>query len=259
MSVVLQAHPAIVPGRCEAPLLNDTGHIDLRISDQRGIMDPRTFVLACATVIEEMLPLMPPEMGYRVLDFGLHVNPAALKQALQQAIDEAGQEAGTVLLGYGLCSQAIVGLRANGCTLVVPRVDDCISIFLGSRQAYTAQSRLEPGTYYLTKGWLEVGDTPFGEYDRLLEKYGRERADRMIRLMLHNYTRLAFINTGLQGLDTYRQQAQELARRFELRYEEIEGSDALVKKLLAGPWDEDLIVVLPGQEILHEHYFRQSP
>jgi hypothetical protein len=34
-------------------------------------------VLACATVIEEMLPLLPPDVSYEVLDFGLHVNPAA--------------------------------------------------------------------------------------------------------------------------------------------------------------------------------------
>jgi hypothetical protein len=61
---------------------------------------------------------------------------------------------------------------------------------------------------------LRSGDTPFGEYDRLLERYGRERADRMIRLMLHNYNRLAFVNTGRHGLETYRQQAQHLARRF---------------------------------------------
>jgi Protein of unknown function (DUF1638) len=219
-------------------------------------MDRKTFVIACATVIEEMLPLMPPDAGYQVLEFGLHTHPAALKTALQEAIDAAGQKAGTVLLGYGLCSQAIVGLRANGCTLVVPRVDDCISIFLGSRQAYAAQARQEPGTYYLTKGWLEVGDTPFGEYDHLLERYGQERADRMIRLLLHNYTRLAFINTGLQGLAEYRRQAQEIAERFGLRYEEIEGSNALVHKLLLGPWDGEFIVVSAGQELRHEDYFR---
>jgi hypothetical protein len=219
-------------------------------------MENHTFVIACATVIEEMLPLLPPGMGYQVLDFGLHVNPKSLKEALQAAIDQAGRSADTVLLGYGLCSQAIVGLRANGCRLVVPRVDDCISIFLGSREAYTQQSRQEPGTYYLTKGWLEVGDTPFGEYDRMLEKYGRERADRMIRLLLHNYTRLAFINTGIQGLDEYRRQAQELAERFVLRYEEIEGSNALVRKLLQGPWDGEFIVIEAGGELRHEDYFR---
>jgi hypothetical protein len=217
--------------------------------------DERVSVIACATVIEEMLPLMSNGIDYRVLDFGLHTNPAALKEALQEAIDAVGEEADTVLLGFGLCSQAIIGLRANGCRLVVPRVDDCISIFLGSREAYMEQSRGEPGTYYLTKGWLEVGDTPFGEYDLMLERWGREKADRMIHLLLHNYTRLAFIDTGLQGLAGYRRQAREIAERFDLRFEEIEGSNALVKKLLEGPWDEEFIVVEPGEELAHEDYF----
>jgi hypothetical protein len=221
-------------------------------------MTEHTHVIACATVIEEMLPLMPPEATHDALEFGLHTNPAALKNALQEAIDAAGRHADTVLLGYGLCSQAIIGLRATDCTLVVPRVDDCISIFLGSREAYAAESRQEPGTYYLTKGWLEVGDTPFGEYDHLLERFGREKADRTIKLLLHNYTRLAFINTGLQGLERYRQEAQAIAERFDLRFEEIEGSDALVKKILYGPWDDDFIVIPPGQELCLEHYFRPN-
>jgi hypothetical protein len=39
------------------------------------MIDPQTFkLIACATVIEEMLPLMPPELAYEVLDFGLHSN-----------------------------------------------------------------------------------------------------------------------------------------------------------------------------------------
>ncbi len=84
-------------------------------------------VLACATVMEEMLPLLPEDMPRQVLDFGLHVNPASLKAALQAAIDASAAEAETIVLGYGFCSMAVVGLKANGCTLVVPHVDDCIS------------------------------------------------------------------------------------------------------------------------------------
>ena len=65
-----------------------------------------TLVIACATVIEEMLPLLPPDVGHRVLDFGLHTDPAKLRQALQQAIDEVDPAVDTIILGYGLCSQA---------------------------------------------------------------------------------------------------------------------------------------------------------
>ena len=97
-------------------------------------------VLACATVMEEMLPLLPSDVAYQVLDFGLHINPANLKAALQDAIDAAAGTADEIVLGYGFCSMAVMGLRANGCTLVVPHVDDCISIFLGSRDEYRNRS-----------------------------------------------------------------------------------------------------------------------
>ena len=43
----------------------------------------RTAVIACATVIEEMMPHLPPAFKYEVLDFGLHVNPGALRSSLQ--------------------------------------------------------------------------------------------------------------------------------------------------------------------------------
>ena len=213
-------------------------------------IDPRhTKVIACATVIEELLPLLPPGMSHQVLDFGLHVNPQALKRSLQEAIDEAPPSAGTILLGYGLCSQAVVGLRANGCTLVVPRVDDCIALFLGSDAAYRQQSRAEPGTYYLTKGWIEAGDSPFDEYDGLVERFGPERAGWLIGQMLKNYTRLALIDTGQYELERYRAYARQKAAHFGLRYEEIPGSSALIERMLCGPWDGEFVVARPGETI----------
>jgi hypothetical protein len=216
-------------------------------------------VLACATVMEEMLPLLPPDVTYQVLDFGLHIKPANLKQALQDAIDAASGTADTIILGYGLCSMAVIGLRANGCTLVVPRVDDCISIFLGSGGAYKQQARAEPGTYYLTKGWIEVGDTPFTEYERVAAKYGPAKAEWVIREMIRNYTRLALIDTGHDGMDHYRDYSREMAERWNLRFEEIPGSDALVRRMLFGPWDEDFVVVPPGESIRYEHFFPGTP
>ena len=214
----------------------------------------RTQVVACATVIEEILPLLPEGLACQVLDFGLHLAPDTLRNMLQEAIDGASREAGTIVLGYGLCSMAAVGLKATECTLVVPRVDDCIGIFLGSDRAYKAQARKEPGTYYLTKGWIEVNGTPFAQYDRLAERYGPGRADRMIRLMLRNYTRLAFIDTGCYEQERYRQYARSTAERFGLRYEQIPGSTALIEKMLYGPWDDDFVVARPGDTIRYADF-----
>jgi hypothetical protein len=213
-------------------------------------------VIACATVIEDMLPLLPADVPHEVLDFGLHINPAELKKALQEKINEASPNADVLLLGYGLCSMAVVGLKATTATLVIPRTDDCIAIFLGSCSAYKEQAKQEPGTYYLTKGWIEVGDTPFEEHKKLIEKFGEAKAERMTRLMLKNYKRLALINTGQYEIERYRAYTRATAEKFGLRFEEIDGSPDMVKKMIFGPWDDEFVVVLPGETVTYQHFVR---
>ncbi|MEJ2597956.1 MAG: DUF1638 domain-containing protein [Anaerolineales bacterium] len=215
-------------------------------------MDPkRTKVIACATVIEEMLPHMPADMAYEQLDFGLHRSPVILRDRLQAAVDASCRDFDTIMLGYGLCSLAVIGLRANHCTLVMPRVDDCIAIFLGSHQAYKTQAKKEPGTYYLTKGWIEVADTPFDEYERMVAQFGEERAARLMKTMLKHYTRLVYIDTGRSGKDRYVDYARKTADKFDLRFEEIPGSNALILKMLTGPWDQDFLIVEPGKIVTY--------
>jgi hypothetical protein len=203
--------------------------------------------MACATVIEEMQPFLPDGMPNRVFDFGLHINPARLRENLQEAVHAEGGKYETILLGYGLCSQALVGIRASACRLVAPRVDDCIALFLGSRRAYENQFKQQPGTYYLTRGWIEVGDTPFTEHERNIQRYGEERANYIYQVMMGNYQRLALINPGDQALDRYRDYARLIAEKFHLQYDEIKGSSRLLKKLLAGEWDDEFVVLEKGQ------------
>jgi hypothetical protein len=215
-----------------------------------------TAIIACATVIEEMLPLIPPEMSYQVLDFGLHVNPAGLKMSLQKAIDETAPSIKQIILGYGLCSQAVIGLKSASSTLVIPRVDDCIAIFLGSKTAYRNQNSHEPGTYYLTKGWIKTNSTPFDEFECLAKQYGYAKACRILHQLFKNYTRLAFIDTGLVDLEQYRSKTRELAARFGLKYENIQGSDLLIRKMIFGPWDDDFLIVKPGETLLFDDFIQ---
>jgi hypothetical protein len=219
----------------------------------------RCKLIACAAVIEEMLPFIPPRMSYEVLDFGLHTNPKSLKKALQNTINSLTPDIETILLGFGLCSQAVVGLRSGSRTLIIPRLDDCIAIFLGSAAEYQKQYRSEPGTYYLTKGWIESSDTPFSEYDILVKRYGEQIAQRIINQILKNYTRLAFINMGNNKLEYYREHARSMAKRFNLHYEEIQGSDVIIKKMLYGPWDDEFVIIPPSKTISFFDFRKNGP
>jgi len=211
-------------------------------------------VIACATVFEEMQPFLPPGVTHEILEYGLHNRPPNLRAALQQRLDAV--QAGTVLLGYGLCSLAVVGLVSPTARLVIPRVDDCIALFLGSRTAYREQISREPGTYYLTKGWVDEADTPFKEYDRLVAKYGAETADDVIHMMFQHYTRLCFINTGHGDLAPYHAYGREMAARFKLRFETVDGSPALVQELAQGPWDDEFVVAPPGRALAYTDFTR---
>jgi len=106
-------------------------------------------------------------------DYGLHAVPKKLRQTIQDAIDNIEQPS-LVVLGYGLCGNGLDNIKAGKHFLLIPRTDDCIAILLGSYQAYQREMEKEPGTYYLSKGWLEAGTNPLEESRANEKKYGAE-------------------------------------------------------------------------------------
>ncbi len=221
-------------------------------------MKPTKKIIACAAVLEEMMPILPPDISYEMLDFGLHFRPENLKNTLQEAIDKSAKDAEILILGYGLCSNGAVGLKApETATIVIPKVHDCIAIFLGSHDAYMQRLKEEKGTFFLAKGFIEVGDTPLEEYRRTVERHGKEIADRVMKTMFAHYKRILFVNTGHNEIGKYRDHAQRVAKQLNLRYEEMKGSRVLINKMIHGPWDEEFIVAKPGETITLEQFLKK--
>lgn len=206
-------------------------------------------IIGCETVIEEMMPLMPPGCAYRTIESGLHIRPEKLRGALQEAIDEETADTERFILAYGLCSMAVIGLRAAGSTLVIPRQDDCIGIFLGSRKKYLEQLRKEPGTYFLSKGWIDAGVTLIDEFKETEKRLGKERAERVRKRMFQNYTRLAYIDMGHPDQRYYREFSRKAAEELNLRYQEIRGTTKLLERIINGPWDDGFVVAPPGHTV----------
>lgn len=197
------------------------------------------------------------------LDYGLHVVPRNLNAAVQAALDEITLPS-LVVLGYGLCGNGLSGIKAGPHTLVIPRTDDCIAILLGSYAKYREQQASEPGTYYLTKGWLESGSDPLKEYRQAAERFGPEKAQRIMDLQYRHYKRLIFVAHAEDDLVAYRDRALEVAAYCEeqwgMQYEERIGSEAYIMGLAdaaialsEGRVDDlspdEFLVVPPGGEL----------
>ena len=88
-----------------------------------------------------------------------------------------------------------------------------------------------------------------------MDVFSQARAERLMKIMLANYKRLALINTGQYEMERYRDYARKTAEKFGLRFEEIEGSNALIQKMLYGPWNEEFVIVQPGEPISYHHFY----
>jgi len=224
-------------------------------------MDPAPKIVSCEVLrneIEHVLARDGRELEIEFVDGALHDYPDKLRSALQERIDGTPGER-EILLCCGRCSNGTVGLEARAHRLVLPAVDDCISLLLGSRARYLEEHGAQPGTYYYTRGWIDFIDDPYQEYLKIVPKYGEERSARVARQIMEHYTRLAVIETpGVGGLEGKREYLETVSAFYDLPLERLTGSQRFLEKLVAGPHDEEFIVVDPGEELEERRFWALS-
>ena len=194
-------------------------------------------LLACEILRREIDSLAvnsPHQIDVEFLPSELHViGRVRMKNRLAEYLATVNEDLyDAILLGYALCSGGIAGLSAGKIPLVVPRAHDCITLFLGSRERYQDYFFANGGTYFMTTGWFEQ--------DNALN-YGIE--------MMPFYSKLAFIETGIEPDGTYEQRARAIADERHWEFEKITGDLTLLRQLVNGDWNEDFLIVPPGKRI----------
>ncbi len=226
-------------------------------------------MIACAVLARECYHCAAVSrniVDVTIVEQGLHdIGEERMCSALQREIDSVAHENyEAILLVYGLCNNGVRNLRAS-IPIVLPRAHDCITLLMGSKSAYRDYFNAFPGTYFRSPGWSERGQSNLANpqsttremgmatYDEYVEKYGEGNAQYLMEILndhLKNYTRLAYIDTGLPNMDDHKQAAKEWAEQQGWEYTLIDGKMALIKRLMDGDWgDEDFLVVPPGQTI----------
>ncbi|MBK8027048.1 MAG: DUF1638 domain-containing protein [Chloroflexi bacterium] len=193
---------------------------------------------------------------------GLHNRPKNLRAVLQEQIDAVpSMTYDAILLAYGMCGNSTVGLTARDTPLVIPRVHDCISLYLGSHEQYKAEFEQHPGTYWFSVDYMErqekgaavalgaagIADQE-DQYETYVAKFGKETADALMEEMRRwsqHYTRAVFIDTGCGHSEVYEQRAADKADREQWVFERRTGNNRLLKMLIEGDWVEHEILVVP--------------
>ena len=147
----------------------------------------RFYILSCHVLWRELsyfAACSENTFNFTFLRQGLHNTPEHLRREVQKEIERIEDEDPSwdaILLGYGLCSNGLAGIRSRKTTLAAVRAHDCITLLLGSKERYRTYFDAHPGTYWYSPGWIETNDQPGRErYEKTLkeyrEKYGEENA-----------------------------------------------------------------------------------
>lgn len=228
----------------------------------------RLYVIACEVLARPLYAgaaRSPHTVDIALLEKGLHNTPVKLRQELQDRIDAIQSERyDHILVGYGLCGDATAGLRAREVPLVIPRAHDCITLYLGSRARYMKEFQTCSGTFYYCADYMERGDRDdlltmgVGQeansenYKELVERYGEENARYLMETMgtwMEHYSRGVFIDMPFCPMEAFRETAQEEVEGRGWDFEVAEGDDGLLRRMVAGDWDDDFLIVLPGEAI----------
>lgn len=214
-----------------------------------------SIIVACKTIHNEVeKAIAETGVTHPVLwiESGLHNWPDKLRAKLQEQISSI-DNVEYIIMAFGYCGNSLLGVQSPNAKLVIPRVDDCISLLLGSYRK-RQQLSAEMGTYFLTKGWMEYENNILKEYERCVERYGQERAERVMKIMLENYKRVVLIDTGAYNLHDCQDRSCAFACQLGLQHEVVPGSLELLKKLFAGPWDDEFLVVPIGEALTFDHF-----
>jgi hypothetical protein len=210
-------------------------------------------IVACETLKQELLAAMEKRScDYPVtwVDAGKHTWPDKLRVAVQEAIDNIPLSYETILLLFGFCGNAMVGIEARNHRLVMPKAADCIPLFIGSRaERETYGTR----TYFFTEGYINSEGSAITDSSRIYERYGEEDGLYILKKMLGHYEDFAVVDTGVFDVDALKARVEDFAKPLEIPVKLIPGSLRFIDALLAGGWQDDAFLVLePGGKISFE-------
>ena len=223
---------------------------------------------ALARIIYLCAARSPHIVDIELFQIGLHKEPLDLRNRLQERVDAAdGEGYDAVVMAYGLCGKATAGLRAGQMPLIMPRAHDCITLFLGDRQRYSKEFQEHPGTYWYALDYCErgTGSVSLGTdadeeaqqvYEQYVQRYGRDNAAYLVEVMgawKEHYDRAAFIDVGVGDTTAVESKTRSDAASHGWSFERLTGDLMLIRRLLWANWDEDFLVLAPGQTVAVTH------
>ena len=174
------------------------------------------------------------EVIVHVMKVGLHSVIKNLQDGVLQAVAKMAPYVDAILLGYGLCGNALKDSEELFLDSRVPvflpmdgdhPVDDCVGLIIGGRENYYAEQCKVAGTMFINSGFMRHWKTLFYE-DRTVQKFG----PAIIKRLMANYKRTLLLPTPVASEQELAFGVEEFNELFGLHSEVRPGSLDLLEQ-----------------------------
>lgn len=210
----------------------------------------KTVILACSSLteyVEAAQKKTGTAMPVIYLNRIYHRNPAEMQEHIKLELDRMPAGIDTVLVCMGFCGGSWDAVRSRY-RLVLPRVDDCVSLLLQMGDSPVSNLKA-PGHLYVrakdpsTESFKAI-------FERLVKAYNvdDETAEKRHKEWMDLYNTISIMDTGINNSrrPEYEATVQKDAEWLGAKLEYVEGGIHLLEKLFTGKWDEQFLVLEPG-------------
>ena len=208
-----------------------------------------TLVIACGMLQREVEWVMAAHgLTYPVIwiEKGLHEYPERLKIELEKKVSEYDFKE-YIMIIYGMCGYAVIGLQSEQAALIVPKFDDCIRMLMCCNQGECISTCAD--RFYFTQAWADSDKFIFNEFDQYIEDYGEEDGRAVAEMMIAGYTGVDIIENGTYDSKALCEAIAPRAEAYNLDCRCVTGTLRVIEKVLLGGWDEEVVVKKAGQAI----------
>ena len=200
-----------------------------------------------------------------------HADPLKLKEMIREKIEnsvgESGRRYDAIILGFGLCGNAVIGLS---CTIpmIIPRAHDCCTIHMGSKERFLEEFGSILSARWCSTGYFERGRLLYAgftdleqlsnyktttEYMEYVEKYDEETADYLWETLHPKMETSESVYIRIDGFEysnSYSQYKADMDAA-DVKLKTVEGDISMLRALIDGNWDDGrFLTIPPGKKII---------
>ena len=210
-----------------------------------------TVILACSAMslhVAAAQKTMKTDFPVIEVDSSFHESPSKTRQKIIETLEQMEKSIDTVLVAMGFCGGSWEDIATDK-RIVIPRVDDCITLLLHTDDTWYPNLK-QCGHLYLRDD-IEGKFSPKSIKKNLCSQYGDSEGSFVFRTWFGSYTNADIIDTGAYDCHSgaYMLEAMENADLMEATLDYVPGSNLILEKLVSGRWDQQFLVIEPGNTV----------